>query len=74
MNIEMTDCENTILREIATKELKERDVAQTYHLILKSSECATVDWAKVNAAIIERWSMTALIRIKKSAWNGKCFA
>ena len=28
-----------------------------------------VDWLKINTAIIERWSKSALERIKKAAWK-----
>ena len=74
MKSELVDCENTILREIAMPEITERDVAQTYRLIMESSEIDKVDWGKINAAIMGRWSKTALIRIKTSAHSGKCFA
>lgn len=74
MKMELIDGENTILREIANKELHQRDVAQTYRLIQESGECETVDWMKINLAIIERWSKSGLNRIKESAFTGKCFA
>ncbi len=71
MRISMCDCVNTILREIAMPEMKRRDVAQSYALAMQSSE--QVDWAAINKAIIERWSMSGLIWIKKQAHSGKCF-
>ena len=71
---ELVDCEATILREIADPQMHQRDVSQTYRLILESSECDRVDWAKVNGAIIARWSRSGLLRIKTQAWSGKCFA
>lgn len=74
MPFQMTDCENTILREIAIPESEERDIAQTYRLCMESDERTRIDWGKVNRAIIERWSMTALKRIKTQAHSGKCFA
>lgn len=73
MKFELVDCENTILREIALKESRRRDIAKTYRLIMESSECRKVDWAKVNGAIIERWSMASLKWIKEQAHSGKCF-
>ena len=73
MKIQLCDCENTILREIAMPEMKRRDVAQTYRLAMESSERDKIDWGKVNKAIMDRWSKSGLIWIKTQAWNGKCF-
>ena len=73
MRIELAGCESALLQEIASKEMKRKDVAQTYALALRSSEFATINWAKVNRAIVERWSRSALEWIKKQAWSGKCF-
>lgn len=65
-----------ILREIAEPSLKRRDIAQTYHLAIKAQaeDGAVIDWARVNAAILARWSPSSLEWIKKQAWSGKCFA
>lgn len=71
MRVSMCDCVGTILREIAMPEMKRRDVAQSYHLALRSTE--NVDWAAINAAIINRWSTSGLIWIKTQAHSGKCF-
>jgi len=51
--------------------MRQKDIAQTYALALKSSD--TTDWAKVNAAIIKRWSRSGLKRIKHLAWSGQAF-
>lgn len=72
--IELADCENCLLAEITDKGMKQKDVAQTYGLTLKSSECEKVNWPKVNQAIMDRWSKSGLIRIKKMAWSGRAFA
>lgn len=69
---ELADCTNTLLREIADRQFKRRDVAKTYALALRSSEL--VDWGRVNCAIITRWSPSGLEYIKRLAWNGKAFA
>jgi hypothetical protein len=71
MTIELVDCTNTILHEI-TMGLKRKDIAKTYRLALQSSY--PTDWAKVNAAIIERWSRSGLEWIKQQAWSGKALA
>jgi hypothetical protein len=58
-----------LLHEIAMPEMNQRDIASTYGLALRSL-CET-DWAKVNAAIVERWSVAGLMQIKEAAWAGK---
>ncbi len=74
MKLTLCQCEDTILREIAMPEMKRKDVAQTYRLVLESPESRTVNWGNINKAIIERWSLSGLIWIKKQAWSGKAFA
>lgn len=71
MKIEMVDCVNTILREIAMPEIHQKDIAQSYALALRSSE--KIDWAVINKAIIDRWSMAGLKKIKTMAYDGSCF-
>jgi len=71
MNFELCDCTQVLLREIGMKEVKQKDVACTYALALKSSD--PTNWKSVNEAIIKRWSMAGLKRIKEMAWSGKCF-
>ena len=72
MRIELANCTQTLLNEIADKGFKQNSIAMTYALALRSSE--TIDWAKVNKAIVKRWSISGLNRIKKLAWSGKCFS
>ena len=71
----LADCTNTLLAEIAGKEFTRLDVAKTYALAMRAEKYGTekVDWAAVNKAIIERWSVSALNWIKSQAWSGKCF-
>lgn len=71
ITIELADCTNVLLREIAMPEMKQKQIAQTYALALRSTW--PTDWAKVNKAIMERWSFSGLNRIKNMAWSGKCF-
>jgi hypothetical protein len=73
MRIELADCQGVLLDEIADPKMKRLDVAKTYCLALRSSERDTIDWTKVNEAIIARWSKSALLWIKERAWSGKCF-
>ena len=71
--LELANCEATLLQEIAITELKRKDIAKTYALAMRSSECDSIDWAKVNQAIVKRWSIYALDYIKRLAWSGKCW-
>lgn len=71
LTVELTNTTNVLLQEIASPEMKRKDVAMTYALAMRSS-CKT-DWSKVNHAIIDRWSRSALEWIKKQAHSGKCF-
>ena len=73
--VELMCCESVLLNEIASKECKRKDIAQTYALALRSSEARDklIDWRKVNDAIVARWSLSALNWIKEQAWSGKCF-
>lgn len=71
MNISLMCCTDTLMAEIADKRFKRINVARTYALAIRSTE--KTDWAKVNAAIVKRWSRSGLEWIKKQAWSGKCF-
>ena len=72
LTVELGNCTDTLLREIADPKLYRRDVAQTYRLAMQSREAT--DWPRVNRAIIARWSVSALEYIKAQAWSGRCFA
>lgn len=63
----LCDPEGTMLREIADKRMKREDVALSYALALRTPD--QVDWPKVNYAIIDRWSPSALRWIKEFAWK-----
>lgn len=69
--VELFNCTQVLLREIAMPEAKQKDISTTYALALRSSD--HTDWITVNRAIINRWSMSGLQRIKNMAWSGKCF-
>lgn len=71
MIIEMGNVEKLILGEIANPKMKRLNVSKTYAWCLHSSE--KPDFAKINAAILKRWSMSGLEWIKERAWSGKCF-
>ena len=71
MKFELCMCTQTLLHEIANKDMKRIDIAKTYYLAIQSSE--KTDWKKVNKAIIDRWSKSGLNYIKTQAWSRKCF-
>jgi hypothetical protein len=67
--IRFADPQAQLLEEIANPAMKRLDVAKTYRLILHSGDIERVNWRAVNAAIIERWSVSALEWIKGFAWK-----
>ena len=69
MRIEMVCCEDTLLDEIASPGVTRRMVALTYAFAIYSSERNTVDWPRVNRAIMDRWSPYAMEWIKREAWK-----
>ncbi len=66
-HFELFGCESTLLREVGDSRIKQKDVAVTYALALRSSDAP--NWATVNRAIMKRWSFSGLERIKKLAWK-----
>ena len=68
MMIELCDCMNVILSQVADKHTKRKQVAITYAFcLMQSSE--PIDWKKINAAIVARWSPSAREWIAKEAWK-----
>lgn len=63
-------CTETICEEVQ-RGLKQNDIAVTYAMALTSSSRGVdnPDWGKINGAILARWSMSGLERIKKRAWD-----
>ena len=64
MSVDMCRCQEALLQEIGDPKMTRKDVAKTYALALKSSECDEIDWQMVNEAIAIRWSWSALSWIK----------
>lgn len=66
----MVDPFGTIMREIADKRLTRDDVALTYAFALRQHPTGEgFDFAAVNKAIMDRWSIAALRYIKDKAWR-----
>lgn len=64
-------CVESVIENEIKQGLSQRQIAQTYALAIRSTW--PTDWKKVNAMIIERWSVAGLNRIKELAHSGKCF-
>lgn len=71
IQVNLVCCTQVLVREVAMKEMTQKDVALTYAMALKSSArgADNPDWEKINDAIIARWSRSGLERIKKRAWD-----
>ncbi len=67
VKIELINCENCILDEIADKESNRNDVAETYAFCIISSE--KPNFGRINRAILQRWTRSGLDYIKRRAWN-----
>lgn len=67
--INMVGCTDAILQEVGCKEASRKDVALSYAMAIKSQAdgADSPDWGKINRAILDRWSMSALEFIKKRA-------
>jgi hypothetical protein len=69
----MVDPQATILGEIADQRLTRDDVAMTYAFCIRQSGPGwgndEIDYAVINRAIMDRWSLSALKYIKEKAWR-----
>lgn len=59
----------SIVDEISDHHFHQRDIAKTYRIAIRQG--SDVDWPVVNGAIIDRWSISGLLRIKDAAWSGR---
>lgn len=67
MSLELANTTTMLLREIAEPTVYREDVALTYALAIASSN--DTNWARVNRAIMARWSVSGLKYIKRRAWK-----
>jgi len=67
LRVELVGIEAQLLQEIADRHMTRDDVAYTYAFGLVSSE--PIAWARINHAIMDRWSRNALSYIKTKAWK-----
>lgn len=71
MHVEMVDVQGQLMAEIADRRMKRNDVALTYAFAIRQ-DChldSSVDFASVNRAILQRWSIAGLKYIKERAWG-----
>ena len=69
----MIKCEETLLKNISNKNKIKKDIAIAYYFALMSIDRIRINWRRINQAIVNRWSFSALKYIKYLAWSGKCF-
>lgn len=59
--------EAKILDEVADPRKKRNDIALSYAACMRVRD--SIDWPKINAAIVARWSLSGLSYIKGLAWR-----
>jgi len=65
----IVDPQRLLLAELADQRMTQRDIALSYALALNTPD--DVDWPTVNQAIIARWSLSGLKRVKDMAWRAR---
>lgn len=70
VSINLVCCTDVILNEIA-RGVVQKDIALTYAMAIKSDAegADKPDWPIINRAIIKRWGMSGLERVKKRAFD-----
>lgn len=71
VQINLVCCTQVILQDLAAKGCRQKHVALTYAMAIKSqAQGADIpDWKVINTAILARWKMSGLERIKKRAFD-----
>lgn len=66
----MTNCTDTIRDEVAAG-LPQKSIAMSYAMAIRSAAAKVdnPDWSAINGAILARWKMSGLERIKKRAFD-----
>ena len=59
----------TTLEVIAAAKKRDDVVPEYANCILEEDDYYPQDWKAINAAIIEKWSVSALVYIKEKAWK-----
>lgn len=71
VQINLVCCTQVLLQNLGAKECRQKDIALVYAMAIKSEhqKADVPDWKTINEAILKRWSMSGLDRIKKRAWD-----
>ncbi len=66
----LINCTSVIVDHVESG-ITQKEVASLYAMAIVSAsrEDDVPDWRAINAAIIKRWNMGALERVKKMAWK-----
>lgn len=70
MQINLVCCTQVILQDLGAKGCRQKHVALTYAMAIRSEhqQADAPDWGTINRAIISKWSLAGLERVKKRAW------
>lgn len=71
VTINLVCCTQVICAEVKDKHATQKQVALTYAMAIRSAshKADAPDWKVINQAILSRWKMSGLERIKKRAWD-----
>lgn len=69
--INLVGCTDAICDQVKIKQATQSDIALTYAMAIKSAaqKADNPDWSAINGAILARWKMSGLERIKKRAFD-----
>jgi hypothetical protein len=69
--INLVCCTQVICDQVAVKQATQKDIALTYAMAIRSAaqNGDVPDWGTINRAILARWKMSGLERIKKRAFD-----
>ena len=64
-------CSELVIENEIAQGVRQKDVAMTYALALRSEAAGAdkPDWKRINQAIIAKWGMKGLSRVKDRAWK-----
>jgi len=71
VQINLICCTQVICDQVAVRQATQKDVALSYAMAIKSAaqKADDPDWKAINGAILARWKMSGLERIKKRAFD-----
>jgi len=71
IQINLICCTQVVCDLVTVKQATQKDVALNYAMAIKSAaqKADEPDWKAINGAILARWKMSGLERIKKRAFD-----